>query len=229
MTLPPDDRAELALRLARDEDADRIIALTSLVYRDSPAWTRAQLASHRDVFAEGQFVVVRKDTDALVGMAASLIIRWDDYEIDTAWRDFTEGGTFGNHDPEAGHTLYGAEVMVHPSMQGKGVGTMLYRAREKLARDLALWRIRAGARLRDYHRHATNMTAEKYAAAVVRGEMIDRTLTFQLRRGFKVIGVVPNYLRHDPESLGYAAVIEWKNPGVTLSASRPTSSSETGK
>ncbi|MEO9250787.1 MAG: hypothetical protein ABI322_07185 [Gemmatimonadaceae bacterium] len=55
------------------------------------------------------------------------------------------------------------------------------------------------------------MTAESYAAAVVRGEMIDRTLTFQLRRGFTVLGEAPNYPRYDPESLGYAAVIEWKN------------------
>lgn len=149
-------------------------------------------------------------------------MRWDEYEIDTAWRDFTEGGTFANHDPAAGHTLYGAEIMVHPSMQGKGVRSVLYRARKKLARELGLWRIRAGARLRDYHRYATNMTAEEHAAAVVRGEMVDRTLTFQLRRGFKVLGVVPNYLRHDPESLGYAAVIEWKNPDATLSSPSAT-------
>jgi GNAT superfamily N-acetyltransferase len=215
----PDCAAPLALRLAREEDAGRIIALTSVVYRDAPTWTRAQLASHRDVFPEGQFVVVRKETGDLVGMAASLIVRWDDYDLDTAWRDFTEGGTFRNHDPAAGHTLYGAEIMVHPAMQGQGVGSMLYRARESLARQRGLWRIRAGARLRDYHMHASRMTAADYAAAVVRGEMVDRTLTFQLRRGFSVLGVVPNYLRHDPESLGYAAVIEWKNPDAARDAS----------
>lgn len=227
MTLPADDPAKLELRLATDEDADKIIALTSSVYVGSPAWTRAQLGSHREVFPEGQFVVVQPETDDVVGMAASLIVRWDNYEIDTAWRDFTERGTFSNHDPEAGHTLYGAEIMVHPSMQGKGVGSMLYRARESLARQRGLWRIRAGARLRDYHRHAATMTAEEYAAAVVRGEMVDRTLTFQLRRGFNVLGIVPNYLRHDPESLGYAAVIEWKNPDVALSSLRaPTPSGD---
>jgi GNAT superfamily N-acetyltransferase len=206
------DRIPLRLRLSRAEDAPELIALTSAVYRDAPTWTPEQLASHRRVFPEGQFVVVREDTSAVVGMAASLIVRWDDYELDTAWRDFTERGTFANHDPATGHTLYGAEVMVHPSMQGRGAGKLLYSARESLARELGLWRIRAGARLRDYHKHAGRMTAEAYVAAVTRGEIIDRTLTFQLRRGFTVLGVVPDYLRHDPESLGYAAVIEWKNP-----------------
>lgn len=33
-------------------------------------------------------------------------------------------------------------------------------------------------------------------------------------RGFVVIGVARHYLRHDPESLGHAAVIEWLNPAV---------------
>jgi hypothetical protein len=42
----------------------------------------------------------------------------------------------------------------------------------------------------------------------------DPTLSFQLRRGFDVIAVVSNYLRHDPESLGYAAIIERLNKHV---------------
>jgi GNAT superfamily N-acetyltransferase len=149
-------------------------------------------------------------------MAASLIVLWDDYELSTSWRDFTATGSFANHDPVRGRTLYGAEIMVSPALQGQGVGSQLYAARETLARRLGLLRIRAGARLRDYHRHADRMTAEAYVAAVVRGALVDRTLTFQLRRGFRVLGVVANYLRHDPESLGYAAVIEWVNDEVAF-------------
>ena len=40
----------------------------------------------------------------------------------------------------------------------------------------------------------------------------DPTLSFQLKEGFHVLAVVPHYLSDDPESLGYAAVIEWLNP-----------------
>jgi len=75
-------------------------------------------------------------------------------------------------------------------------------------------RIRAGARLRGYHTHAGRMDAVEYATRVVRGEISDPTLSFQLRRGFRVLAVVEGYLRHDPESLGYAAVIEWINERV---------------
>jgi GNAT superfamily N-acetyltransferase len=214
MTSSTPPHIPIHVRNTKAGDVPQIIALTAAVYRDSPSWTEAQLASHRTVFPEGQFVAVREDTGDVVGMAASLIVFWDDYELDTSWRDFTDRGMFTNHDPEHGHTLYGAEIMVHPDVQGHGVGTLLYQARVDLTRRLGLWRIRAGARLRDYHLYASEMSAESYVAAVLRGDLVDRTLTFQLRRGFTVMGVVANYLRHDPESLGYAAVIEWKNPDV---------------
>ena len=188
--------------------------LTSRVYPGAPCWTPEQLASHNAVFPEGQIVAVRASDNAVVGIAASLIVWWDDYDIDTSWRDFTAAGTFANHDPEHGRTLYGAEVMVDPDLQGKGVGSMLYEARRKLTRELGLLRIRAGARLRDYHKVADRMSAEEYVAAIVQGAVTDRTVGFQLRHGFNVIGVVSNYLRHDPESLGHAAVIEWVNSEI---------------
>lgn len=123
----------------------------------------------------------------------------------------TDHGYFSNHDPENGRTLYGAEIMVDPDAQGKGAGSALYQARRDLAERLGLLRIRAGARLRDYHRFADSMSAEEYVRKVIHGELADRTLTFQLKRGFRVLAVVSDYLRNDPESLGYAAVIEWIN------------------
>ena len=46
------------------------------------------------------------------------------------------------------------------------------------------------------------------------GTLADPTLSFQLSQGFEVLAVVSGYLLHDPESLGYAAVIEWLNPNV---------------
>jgi hypothetical protein len=47
------------------------------------------------------------------------------------------------------------------------------------------------------------------------GSIFDATLSFQLRRGFRVLAVVGGYLKNDPESLGYAAVIEWQNPDAS--------------
>jgi hypothetical protein len=37
-----------------------------------------------------------------------------------------------------------------------------------------------------------------------------------------VLAVVSGYLRHDPESLGFAAVIEWLNPDAPENAAAST-------
>ncbi len=147
-------------------------------------------------------------------MAACLIIRWDDYDLRRSWVDFTNRGYFTNHDPVRGRTLYGAEVMVHPDVQRRGVGRKLYQARRELVQRLGLLRIRAGSRLRGYHRYAKRMNAEEYVMRVCRGELKDPTLTFQLKEGFYVLAVVSGYLLHDPESEGWAAVIEWIHSGL---------------
>lgn len=208
------NKTEITVRNTQPEDFPGIIQMTHEVYPGSVPWSPTQLVSHLNVFSEGQFVAVEAETQRVVGMAASLIVLWNDYDMNASWRDFTDHGMFTNHDPAHGRTLYGAEVMVRPSMQGKGVGKKLYEARQQLVERLGLLRIRAGARLRGYHRYSGQMNAEDYVIKAVNGELGDPTLSFQLKRGFAVIAVVSNYLRHDPESLGHAAVIEWINSAV---------------
>lgn len=203
--------SEVIIRNTTPRDFDGIIELTRVIYPESSPWTEKQLASHLKVFPEGQFVAIDRDTGRVVGMAASLIIVWDDYEIRANWREFTGAGMFTNHDPAHGRTLYGADVMVAPDQQGRGIGKLLYVARRELVERLGLLRIRAGARLRNYHLYAQWMSAEEYVRKILKGDVGDPTLSFQLRRGFHVLAVVPNYLNYDPESMGYAAVIEWIN------------------
>ena len=203
------------VRCTEPADIPAIIELCEVVYPGSPSWSAHQLNSHRTVFPEGQLVVIERDTNKLVGFAASLVIYRDDYDWAEPWKIFTDNGMFTNHNPEKGRTLYGAEVMVNPEYQGTGAGTELYRARESMAKRLDLLRIRAGARLRGFHLNHGTLSAEEYVKAVERKKIWDPTLSFQLNRGFKVVQVVSNYLRHDPESLGYAAIIEWQNPDAT--------------
>jgi ribosomal protein S18 acetylase RimI-like enzyme len=216
-----DRSGAVVVRPTSEGDFDGIIALCRRIYTASEPWSRTQLRSHLAVFPEGQFVAVHPESGTVVGMAASLIILWDNYEDHMNWRDFTDAGMFTNHEPASGRTLYGAEVMVDPALQGYGIGKMLYAARRELVVRRGLLRIRAGARLRGYHRHAEAMSPEDYVREVLAGRLADGTLTFQLRQGFHVLDVVHNYLRHDPESLGYAAIIEWINSRVATQADYP--------
>ncbi len=208
----------ISVRELRTEDFSAIHRISKQIYPDSPAWSDAQLASHLAVFPEGQLVA--ETAGEVVGMAASLIVLWDDYAFETSWREFTANGFFTNHVPEKGRTLYGAEIMVQPARQGSGIGKALYDARRDLCKRLGLLRIRAGARLAGYHRSAAGMSPEEYTEKVVKGELTDPTLSFQLGRGFEVLAVARDYLRHDPESFGHAAVIEWINPAVATPADR---------
>lgn len=204
----------VVVRNTEREDFAAIAGLTERVYPGAPPWSERQLASHLALFPEGQFVAIEEPGGVVVGMAASLIVLWDDYHRHMSWKEFTDHGMFTNHDPEHGRTLYGAEVMVEPSMQRRGIGKKLYQARRELVHRLDLLRIRAGARLRGYHRYARRMTAEEYVLQVVSGRLKGPTLSFQLREGFEVIDVVKDYLGMDPDSLGHAALIEWLNHEV---------------
>ena len=60
------------------------------------------------------------------------------------------------------------------------------------------------------------MSAEDYVVKVIRGEIEGMTLAFQLKQGFRVLAVAPDYLPGDPESLGYGAIIEWINTKVAI-------------
>jgi ribosomal protein S18 acetylase RimI-like enzyme len=198
------------IRSLQADDVPQIIALCERTYPGSPPWSERQLLSHVAVFPDGQFVAV--DAAGVVrGYAASLIVKWDDYKVDAPWKDWTASGMFTNHNPGHGRTLYGAEVMVDPTVRGSGIGGRLYTARRRLARRLQLPRIRAAARLRGYHKYADQMSAADYTLGVIAKRYRDPTLSFQLREWFEVFGVVSGYLQHDPESLGWAALIEWMN------------------
>lgn len=203
----------IVVRPTEPADFPAIERLTRRVYPQESPWDATVLASHRDVFPEGQLVAVDRDTGDIVGMAASLIVSWEDYDHFDDYAQMTDVGWFTNHDP-SGRTLYGAEVMVDPDRRREGIGAKLYDARRELAERLGLLRIRAGARLPGYPRHANEMSAEEYVRRVVAGELTDPTLSFQLRQGFRVLAVVSDYARGDKQSRGYAALIEWINPAL---------------
>ncbi len=205
-------RKRIVVRNGTEADFGAIADLARLVYPDVRPWGEDQLRSHLEMFPQGQFVAVEEPSGQIVGTCSGLIIDWDRYHAGQNWWSFTAGGMYTNHDPVGGRTLYAADVMVRPGMQGRGIGKRLYkRGRFGLARQLGLKRVLAGARLRGYHRHADKMSAEDYVVEVVHGRLNDPTLSFQLAQGFHVLTVVGGYFSGDPESLGWAAVIEWLN------------------
>ncbi len=206
-------------RVATLLDLPSLVALNHAAYPDlleeGVVFEEDQLRAHQGVFPEGQRVAV--EDGVVVGAIATLILpRAIDPLRAHTWMGVTDGGTFARHEPE-GDTLYLADVYVGPQSWGKGVGKALYAELFDLCRRLRLARIVAGGRLYGYSELAETMTPHEYVARVVRGELKDRVLDSQLRAGFAIRGILPNYL-HDWRSRHFATLLEWE----CLESRRPT-------
>jgi len=209
--------APIEIRHTRLEDIDQIIAIQNKVYPDIGGWRRDQLESQISVFPHGQ--VVACVGARIVGLASSLIVKWDDFGEHHTWKEVTGEGGFRTHNPLA-RTLYGAEVVTDPTMRRAGIGKKLYQARRRICRALNLRRIMACGRMPNYHRYGNEMTPETYALRVISGDLKDPVLLFQLREGFQYCGVIHGYLPSDEESRGNATIIVWLND--RYKASQPT-------
>jgi predicted amidohydrolase/GNAT superfamily N-acetyltransferase len=210
-------KPRVSVRQMTAEDIPAVVELQSRVYPDRMlAWSAGELSRHLAVFPDGQFVAA-DETGRLLGSASSLIIDWDDYAESAQWSTITARGTFETHNP-LGTTLYGADMCVDPEARKQGIGSVLYRARKKLVQERGLKRLLTGGRIPGYAQVAQEMTPEEYVADVVRGRRKDATLSFQLANGLVVLDVVPAYL-DDPQSRGFATLLEWLNPEYVTSVS----------
>lgn len=205
----------IVLRRATLDDVPRLAALNRAAYpdlvEDGVVFEDAQLRAHVERFPEGQ--IVAEQDGVVVGAIATLILPPAiDALAPHTWMGVTDGGTFERHDP-TGHTLYLADVYVDESAWGRGVGRALYGGLFDRCREFRLERVVGGGRLYDYDLHADRMTAKEYVDRVVRGELRDRVLLSQLRAGFAVRDVLPNYL-HDWRSRHFATLLVWENPDL---------------
>jgi len=174
-------------------------------------WKTEELESHLEIFPEGQFIAVEPD-GTIVGSASTLIVSLDPEYNEHTWIDITANGMFTNHSYD-GDSLYGADISSHPKYRHEGIGSMLYNARKELAIKVNVRRMIAGGRLFNYCEYADKMSALEYAEKVIKRELRDPVLSFELDNGFNFIKILPDYL-DDVRSLNYASFIEWLNPKI---------------
>ena len=174
-------------------------------------WKAEELESHLEIFPEGQFITIEPD-GTIVGSASTLIVSLDPEYKEHTWIDITANGMFTNHSYD-GDSLYGADISSHPKYRHEGIGSMLYNARKELAIKVNVRRMIAGGRLFNYCEYADKMSALEYAEKVIKRELRDPVLSFELDNGFNFIKILPDYL-DDVRSLNYASFIEWLNPKI---------------
>lgn len=107
--------------------------------------------------------------------------------------------------------MYGVDSFVHPNYRGYGVGGKLMDARFAVARRRNLQGMIAGSLPIDYYKVADHMPIEQYVREVAAGKRFDSNLSKQLRKGFKVGPVIPEY-SDSWRSLNWGVTILWENP-----------------
>ena len=207
----------LIVRNAKSSDLRAIQRLSKKVYPDAAPYSLDNLRGQLNNFSEGQFVALYEDK--IVGYCATVRIDGAKALQPHTWREITGGGFGSTHNP-SGNYLYGMEVFVDTAMRGLRIGARLYQERKKLCRHLRLKGIVFGGRMPLLaKRFKVVGSAERYLEEVKNKRRRDPVISFQMRNGFEIIGLLPNYLPDDRESLGYAAHMLWKNPEATYDES----------
>jgi GNAT superfamily N-acetyltransferase len=192
------------------EDLEVIQRASFPTLAESEIITAAHYTAHIRRFPEGQFAVLTS-AGRVVGCSTDFRTNFDLDHIEHRYIDAVDHNWLGNHD-RAGDWLYGADIGVLPEYRGRGIARLLYGARHDLVRRLGLKGHIAGSMLRGYGRWKGQMTVDRYVAGVIAGRLVDPALTVHLKCGFRVHGIIQNYVT-DSSCDHKAALIVWDNPG----------------
>jgi len=130
------------------------------------------------------------------------------------WSEITGNGFASRHNIN-GDWLYGMEVCIDNEYRGYRIGQRLYNERKKLCQSLGLKGVVFAGRIPNLSKRIGKLkTVENYIDQVVHKKIKDPVLSFQLRNGFEIIGIIKNYLADDKQSMGYAVHMVWRNPKV---------------
>jgi hypothetical protein len=103
------------------------------------------------------------------------------------------------------------DSVVLPEYRSQGVGGKLIEVRYDVIRKLNLRGLVAGSIPIDFSKVADHVSIDQYVHDVIAGTRFDTNLSKQLRKGFKVHGLIPNYTT-EPSCGGYGVEIVWDNP-----------------
>lgn len=163
---------------------------------------------HCEIFPEGEFVALLDDV--VVGLGSGFFTNFDFDHPNHRFREMVANGYYTNHDPN-GDWYYGADISVHPQYRGRGIGQRLYDARKALVQRYNRRGIVAGGLIPDFVRHKDSLSPQAYVDKVIAGQLFDSTLSFQLKNGFVVRGMLEGYIE-DSASDHWSTLIVWENP-----------------
>lgn len=206
--MPSDDIIIQNIRPIHAKDLEQLQRECFPTLSENELMTEAHFLSHCELFPEGNFVAIIEGR--IVGLGSGFLIDFDFDDPQHTFQDIIDEGFYTHHDDD-GDWYYGGDISVHPDFRRRGIGSKLYEARKNIVRTLNRKGIVAGGLIPDYADYKDELSPHEYANKVVNGELFDSTLTFQLRRGFEMRGLIKDYLE-DEASDNWATLIVWENP-----------------
>ncbi len=198
----------IVVERTRPEHAERLAELQTIVFptlAPEQRFAAKHYLKHIELFPEGQFCAIDTATDRVVGMTSTIRMDFDFAHPDHTFADVIQGGWLTSHQPH-GRWLYGADVGVHPDYRRRGIARRLYRARQDTVRALGLAGQVTVGMPSGYGAVKDRMTARQYYDELVAGTRTDPTISAQLRIGFQIRALVPNYI-DDPICDRYGIVL----------------------
>ena len=201
--------SHLLFRQPTQEDVPYIVSVMQESYRDVLSCTEEMVRAQIENYQEGLLVV--EADNKIIGYAAMLpILESRAQELHT-WLSITGHGCASSAH-RAGEYLYGYEFCVLPSKRGEGIGGRLLEARKNLCRSLGKRGIFLAARLPGYPSALTRgevSSPEEYLDFVREGKIFDAVASVDMKHGFSLIKILPNYNPYDQGTMGFAALCLW--------------------
>lgn len=176
---------------------------------DKELITREKYLKHLVVFPEGQFIVLDGD----IVIASCTTLRKNYHKGHHTFLEISDDLWLGTHDPKA-DWIYGLDVSVHPDYQRKGIGREIYNARQEVARQFGCKGQMTAGMPNGYDKVKDQMTIAEYCDKLIKGEIVDPTVTAQTKYGFILVEPLFDYL-DDPRSGNCSVLMYWPLDPIT--------------
>ena len=176
---------------------------------DKELITREKYLKHLVVFPEGQFIVL--DGDIVIATCTTL--RQNYHNGHHTFLEISDDLWLGTHDSKA-DWIYGLDVSVHPDYQRKGIGREIYNARQEVARQFGCKGQMTAGMPNGYDKVKDQMTIAEYCDKLIKGEIVDPTVSAQTQCGFILAEPLFDYL-DDPRSGNCSVLMYWPLDPIT--------------